>query len=223
MPLARLPVRPLHGAGPTGLLRLRAALRAGHKGQPDVSTGPVKRTPGSRLLRAALALLLTAGCQQSPEPGTKPLVVASVFPLYEFARQVAGDRAKVVSLVPSGVEPHDWEPSPQDIAQVRRARLFVYNGAGFEPWALKLQADLAGKATTVISATAGLPLQTGDPHVWLDPVLAQSQVETIRAALALADPSGAAVYADNAREFSAKLAGLNDRFEAGLRDCARRE
>src|SRR5574342_1066283 len=153
------------------------------------------RTPGGWVLLAALAPLLTAGCQQSPELGTKPLVVASVFPLYEFARQVAGVRADVVSLVPAGVEPHDWAPSPQDIAQVRRARLFVYNGAGLEPWALKLQADLAGKATLVISATAGLPLQTGDPHVWLDPVLAQSQVETIRAALALADPAGTAVYA----------------------------
>jgi zinc transport system substrate-binding protein len=175
------------------------------------------------LVLAALAPLLAPGCQQSPEPGTKPVVVASVFPVYEFARQVAGERAEVVSLVPAGVEPHDWEPSPRDIAQVRRARLFVYNGAGLEPWAIKLQADLAGNATTVISATAGLPLQSGDPHVWLDPVLAQSQVETIRAALALADPAGAAVYAANARAFSGKLAELNDRFDAGLRDCVRRE
>ena len=54
------------------------------------------------------------------------------YPLWEFARQVAGDRAEVVSLVPPGVEPHDWEPSPQDVSQVRRAAVFVYNGAGFE-------------------------------------------------------------------------------------------
>ena len=181
------------------------------------------RAPGAWRLLAVLAGLMTAGCQQSTEPGLRPLVVASVFHLYEFARQVAGDRAEVVSLVPAGVEPHDWEPSPKDIAQVRRARLFVYNGAGLEPWALKLQADPAGKATAVISATAGLPLQTGDPHVWLDPVLAQSQVEAIRAALARADPAGAAVYADNARAFTAKLAALDERFAAGLRDCARRE
>ena len=65
------------------------------------------RAPGAWLLLAALAGLMTAGCRQSPEPGAKPLVVASVFPLYEFARQVAGNRAEVVSLVPAGVEPHD--------------------------------------------------------------------------------------------------------------------
>ena len=123
------------------------------------------RAPGSWLLLAVLAPVMAVGCQQSPEPGTKPLVVATVFPVYEFARQVAGDRAEVVSLVPAGVEPHDWEPSPQDIARARRARVFVYNGAGLEPWALKLQADLAGKTTTVISTTTNLPLQPNDPHV----------------------------------------------------------
>jgi zinc transport system substrate-binding protein len=61
-----------------------------------------------------------------------------------------------------------------------------------------------------------------DPHVWLDPVLAQSQVEAIRAGLEKADPPNAARYAENARAFKAKLAALHDAFEAGLRDCARR-
>ncbi len=170
-----------------------------------------------------LAALAVGACQRSPEPGAKPLVVASVFPVYEFARQVAGDRAQVISLVPTGVEPHDWEPSPQDVTQVRRARLFVYNGAGFEPWAAKLLAEIDGPTTAAVSATAGLALRAGDPHVWLDPVLAQAQVETIRAALARADPAGAETYSARAKTFAAALAAVDERFEAGLRDCARRE
>ena len=177
------------------------------------------RFPGAWL---PLAVLAAAGCQQSSGPDAKPLVVASVFPLYEFAREIAGDRAQVISLVPAGVEPHDWEPSPQDVTQVRRARLFVYNGAGFEPWAAKLLAEIAGPTTTAVAATAGLALQAGDPHVWLDPVLAQTQVETIRAALARMDPAGAEAYAARAKAFTAALATLDGRFEAGLRDCARR-
>src|SRR6266536_3470695 len=111
-----------------------------------------------RLLLAILALLAAAGCQQASPPDGKPLVVASFYPLYEFARQVAGDRVQMVSLVPTGVEPHDWEPSPQDMAQVRRARLFVYNGAGLEPWAEKVKAEVDGKTTAVVSATSGVPL-----------------------------------------------------------------
>jgi zinc transport system substrate-binding protein len=181
------------------------------------------------LLPLVLAPLVAAGCQQASPPEGKPLVVASFYPMYEFARQVAGERAQVLSLVPPGVHGHDWEPSPQDIVQVRRARAFVYNGAGFEPWAEKLIKEAAGPATVVVAASAGLTVARAgtngdtDPHVWLDPVLARSEVEAIRAALERSDPTGKAAYADNARAFSARLDALNLSFEAGLRDCSRRE
>jgi len=180
----------------------------------------VKGAECSWLLLATFSL---AACQQSTVPDGRPLVVASVFPVYEFARQVAGDRAQVVSLVPTGVEPHDWEPSPQDMAQVRRARLFVYNGAGFEPWADKVKSEVDGKTTAVVSATAGIPLVGGDPHVWLDPTLARMEVETIRAALTRVDPGGTEVYAAQAKAFAAKLGALDERFATGLRNCARRD
>jgi zinc transport system substrate-binding protein len=149
--------------------------------------------------------------------------------MYDFARQVAADRAQVISLVPPGVHGHDWEPSPQDVAQVRRARLFVYNGAGFEPWADKLIKEAAGSATVVVAASAGLAVaRTGadggmDPHVWLDPVLARGEVDAIRAALERGDPGGKSAYEAKAAAYGAKLADLDGRFDAGLRDCARRE
>jgi zinc transport system substrate-binding protein len=172
---------------------------------------------------------LAAGCRESPAPDGKPLVVASFFPMYDFARQVAANRAQVISLVPPGVHGHDWEPSPQDVAQVRRARVFVYNGAGFEPWADKLIKEAAGSATVVVAASAGLTVaRTGadgrtDPHVWLDPVLAKGEVDAIRAALERSDPAGKSAYAANAAAYATRLADLDGRFDAGLRDCARRE
>jgi zinc transport system substrate-binding protein len=183
--------------------------------------------------RACLLVLLcgalAAGCRESSAPGGKPLVVASFFPMYDFARQVAADRAQVISLVPPGVHGHDWEPSPQDVAQVRRARVFVYNGAGFEPWVDKLIKEAAGSATVVVAASAGLTVaRTGadggtDPHVWLDPVLAKGEVDAIRAALERGDPAGKSAYEAKASAYAAKLADLDGRFETGLRDCARRE
>lgn len=176
-----------------------------------------------------LAVLLAAGCQQTPAPDGKPLVVASFFPMYDFARQVAADRAQVISLVPPGVHGHDWEPSPQDVAQVRRARVFVYNGAGFEPWADKLIKEAAGPSTVVVAASAGLTVARAggdgglDPHVWLDPILAKGEVEAIRAALERGDPGGKATYAANADAYGLKLTALDTRFDTGLRDCARRD
>jgi zinc transport system substrate-binding protein len=182
------------------------------------------------VVAVAVGVSALAACQQAPPPssGQKPLVVASFYPLYEFARQVAGGRAEVVSLVPPGVEPHDWEPSPQDVAQVQRARLFVYNGGGFEQSADRILAQVQGKDTLVVNTTAGIELLRGepavgpDPHVWLDPVLAQAQVEAIRAGLVRADPTGKGEYDSQARRFTGELASLHDAFEAGLRDCARR-
>jgi zinc transport system substrate-binding protein len=181
-----------------------------------------------------LGLAALTACQRSAPPATtKPLVVTSFYPLWEFSRQVAGDRVDVISLVPPGVEPHDWEPSPQDVAQVRRARLFVYNGAGFEQSADRLLQAVAGRDGTAVNATAGLDLiagpgettagtATADPHVWLDPVLAQAQVATIRAALERADPPNAAAYADAARRFTGELGALHEAYREGLRQCARR-
>jgi zinc transport system substrate-binding protein len=191
--------------------------------------------------RMALLTLALVACERPAPPPARPLVVASVYPVWEFSRQVAGDRAEVVALVPPGVEPHDWEPAPKDVAQVQRARMFVYNGAGFEQSADRLLQAIAGTQVVAVDATAGLRLivtspgtdshgghrhgasaATVDPHVWLDPVLAQSQVSTIRAAFERADPVNATVYADNARAFTARLAALHEAFEAGLRDCVRR-
>ena len=183
----------------------------------------------------------------SPAPADTPLVVASFYPLYEFSRQVAGDRAEVVTLVPVGVEPHDWEPSPQDVVLVQKAKLFVYNGAGLEPWVEKLLRDAKARGVVAVRTTERVALLTDeghghdhaqgaqsgakprgnthavDPHVWLDPVRAQTQVEAIRAALAKVDPSNAAAYAANAQAYRTKLGALDAAFASGLKQCARRE
>jgi zinc transport system substrate-binding protein len=199
---------------------------------------------------AALALVALTGCQETPTKkveAPRPLVVASFYPLYEFARQVAGDRAEVVSLVPPGVEPHDWEPAPRDVARVEKASLFIYNGAGFDPGAERLAKAAVAAGRPVVEATTGLPLLAADhgkddghghghkpraadtkdsprdPHVWLDPTLAQAQVGIIRDALAKADPANAQPYAGGAATYTAKLAGLHDAYTKGLADCARRE
>jgi zinc transport system substrate-binding protein len=191
-----------------------------------------------------LVTLLVALGVCLPARADKPLVVASFYPLYEFAKQIAGEHAEVISLVPVGIEPHDWEPAPQDIIRVQRAKLFVYNGAGLEPWVEKLLRDAKARGTAVVRATERVALLAGDrpghehaakpgapkgdthavdPHVWLDPVRAQAQVEAIRAGLAKADPANAASYAANAHAYRTKLAALDMAFATGLKQCARRD
>lgn len=197
------------------------------------------------LAAGALGLVACGSGPAPPGPGAERLlVVATFYPLYEFARQVAGEGADVVSLVPPGVEPHDWEPSPRDLAQLRRARLLVYNGAGLEPWVERVLRDVASSRLVAVNTTEGLPLVSAaapeahghgkpghaaarapavDPHVWLDPLLAVAQVEAIRTALQRVDPSQASRYEANAAAFLTRLRALDAAYVDGLRDCARRD
>ncbi|MCG0239150.1 MAG: metal ABC transporter substrate-binding protein [Firmicutes bacterium] len=160
-------------------------------------------------------------------------VVTSVYPLYFFTRTVGGDRVEVVSLVPPGAEPHGWEPRASDLKILNSARVFVYNGAGLEPWVDRVLKSLDNKELITVDTSAGLPLLTGsgedghesgdyDPHIWLDPVLAQEQVKRIAAALAQADPAGKDTYEANAQALIAELAALDREYQA-LSACPRRE
>src|SRR5919106_3328464 len=116
----------------------------------------------------AVALAVTTGIidiasgqnlQQQPLPPsndtTKVRVIASFFPLYDFARNVSGDRAEVSVIVPAGIEPHDWEPTPRDIADAQNADMIVYNGAGFESWVSGIEARFA------IDTSRGIQLMEG--------------------------------------------------------------
>ncbi|HEY7870541.1 MAG TPA: zinc ABC transporter substrate-binding protein [Methylomirabilota bacterium] len=173
-----------------------------------------------------MLLLAGAGCGPAP-PAGKPVVVATIYPLWEFSRHVAGARADVGALVPPGVEPHDWEPSARDVSRVERASVFVHTGTDLDGWARRLLPDFAARRAVVVDAADGVDLvRVGgvtDPHVWLDPTLARTQVRAIAAGLERADPEGRAVYAENAAAFVARLDALDRELAAGLEHCARRE
>jgi zinc transport system substrate-binding protein len=185
---------------------------------------------------ALLLVALLAGCAAQP-PATKLSVVVSFYPLYAFAKEVGGDRVDVRQLVPPGTSPHDYEPKPSEAAAVRNARVFVYNGAGLEPWVPRLEAELPADAVRV-EATRGLPLvewssehghsedhghqERVDPHVWLDPVLAQQMVDNVTEGLAQADPQAAAGYRERAQALRGRLEALHTRYAQTLSRCRSR-
>ncbi|MFD3261517.1 metal ABC transporter solute-binding protein, Zn/Mn family [Paenibacillus lentus] len=85
-------------------------------------------------------------------------IQVSFYPMYEFTRQVAGDLADVEMLVPSGVEPHDWEPAPRDIAKLEKADVFIYNGAGMEGWVEQVLSAVSSDKLITIEASRGLDI-----------------------------------------------------------------
>jgi zinc transport system substrate-binding protein len=159
---------------------------------------------------------------QSGNQHSTPKVIASFFPLYDFARHVGGNKVNVTTMVPAGVEPHDWEPTTQQIQNLLSADLFVYNGAGIDRWADKI----AETNLLKVNASEGLPLLTDDhgnhdPHTWLDPVLAKRQVELIRNGLIRVDPQNTDYYIQNAQSYIAQLDSLDAKIKSELSNCTK--
>lgn len=182
-----------------------------------------------------LAMIATANtgrpAQQNGEEHEKIRVVASFYPLYEFASRVAGDRAEVSSLVPAGVEPHDWEPTSEDVLMGRSADILVINGAGFERWVDDMKAKVVANTSEGIKFDYEEEKKDGDgehghegsnrvnPHIWLNPMLAKHQLNKIRNVTVSADPANADYYNENADRFAAELDSLDAFIKSELANC----
>ena len=168
------------------------------------------------LLSAVLSISLLAGCSGTgsvKKDSGKLSVTASFYPLFDFAVKIGGDKADVTNLTPSGVEPHDWEPTAKDLTKLGNARLFVYNG-GVENWARPALEAVKDKQVASVEAGKGLFDEKAthvDPHVWLSPRKAVLEVAAITAALVQADPEHAAVYKKNSEAYQEKLLQLDQR------------
>ena len=103
------------------------------------------RRAGAAVLAAVLALTL-AGCGRQDRPQSGKLnVVCTLFPYYDFVRQIGGDAVDAVLLVPAGRETHSFEPTPLDVIAVSEAEVFIYNGGESELWVEDIL-DAAGEA-----------------------------------------------------------------------------
>ena len=197
----------------------------------------------SRAALAAIATLIPLAMIATVQTGRPALqdrqeqekitVVASFYPLYEFASRVVGDRAEVSSLVPAGVEPHDWEPTAEDVSRGRAADVLVINGAGFERWADDMEAKVVANTSEGIEFNYREENEAGDdeqghedaggggvnPHIWLDPILAKHQIDKIRNIMASSDPANADYYNQNADRFTAELDSLDAFIRSELADC----
>jgi zinc transport system substrate-binding protein len=192
------------------------------------------------LLFLLLFLPVCAACRKNAGEGKgdkKPQVVTTLFPLYDFARTIAGDRATVSLLLPPGVEPHSFEPKPEDMVRVGKADLFVYTDRYMEPWAAELVKGVGNRDLLVVDAGKGahfLPAAEDDdhggehghhrgegmdPHIWLDLDNAQKMVDNIAAGLAARDQAGREYYLARAAAYKERLAALDRRFKSELMEC----
>ncbi|MDH3278051.1 MAG: metal ABC transporter substrate-binding protein [Nitrosopumilus sp.] len=160
---------------------------------------------------------------------TKLQAITSFYPLYEFSQKVGQDKVNVQLLVPEGVEPHDWEPTIQDVQELQKSDLIIINGLGFENWVESLgEMNYRG---IVVNTSDGIIknqnekmftfLNKGDPHIWLNPNFAKIQVQAIANAFSKSDPPNQNFYQKNAQEYIIELEKLDFKIRDDLSNCNR--
>lgn len=175
----------------------------------------------------ALIILTLTGCtsgkisqpdNKKPEPMK---VTASFYPLAFISQEVGGKLVKVTQITPGGVEPHDYEPTPQDLAAISDSKVFIMSGYGIDGWADSVSQNL--KNTIAVKATSKIEVNGDDPHVWLNPNNFSLEVEVIRDAFVAADPLNAEKYKLNAAGLMNDLKAMDREFKEGLKECQLKE
>lgn len=154
-------------------------------------------------------------------------VTTSFYPLYFLSSDIVGDKGKVYNITPAGAEPHDYELTTRDRAEIENSDLLILNGVMLEPWGDRIVDALSGTDTEVLKA--GQPFATEsengslDPHVWLDPMLAKQMTVLISGKLASVDGANMLYYQSQAVNLQNKLDALDAKFRVGLRNCKKQE
>ena len=186
-----------------------------------------------RIILLALVLALIGALPAIAEERLN--IVATDFPCYDFARQVAGDRADVTMLLKPGTEAHAYDPTPADILAISDADLFVFIGGESDAWADSILAgfDADGPATLrLMDRVSDLVLEEVghahdeapeyDEHIWTSPVNAARMVASIGDALSDIDPENAQYYRDNADAYNAQIDAIDAEIRAIVEGAPRK-
>lgn len=167
-----------------------------------------------------------AGCteNENKESDGKLNIVCTLFPQYDFTRQLVGDKAEVTLLLTPGTDSHSYDPSPVDMVKINECDLFVYTGELMESWAADVVGSLA-ESVEVLSLSEGIGLKpitdsysshaeedhdhSVDPHIWTSPVNAMLIVQEICDKLCEIDSENAEFYKDNEKAYLSKLEALD--------------
>jgi len=147
----------------------------------------------------------------------KIVVITSFNPLYEFTKQIGKEKIDVSILVPFGIEPHDWEPTISDLQKIQSADLIIINGVGFENWIDNVEA--INSDIVIVDTSNGISIIQNDPHIWLNPVFAQTQVENIAESIIKLDFTNEKFYRENTDNYISKLDLLDKQIKQELTEC----
>ncbi|MGL5941431.1 MAG: metal ABC transporter solute-binding protein, Zn/Mn family [Waterburya sp.] len=176
----------------------------------------------------------TVNTLATAQSNSSPKIVTTFLPIHLFTKAVVKDTGQVDILISPGTEVHDYQATPDDAKILAQADVLVENGLGIEEFLESLVANTGNSQLEKIDSSQGIKVieeehieheqeeehghhhEEGNPHVWLDPVLAQQQVANIRDRLIAINPSNADSYRTNAKAYIQQLQQLNQEFNQKL-------
>lgn len=189
------------------------------------------------LLALSFCLIGCTGSKTANKNNKKLKVTASFYTMYDFAKKIGGDKVEVSDMVPAGTEPHDWEPSTNDLIELEKSDVFVYNGAGMEQWVDDVLESLDTEELITVETSKGIKLlknedahehdhqhdSENDPHVWLDPENAKYQMNQIKKALIKADEKNKDYYEANYKKYAKQCDQLDQLYKKELAKTSKKE
>lgn len=189
----------------------------------------VNKTLGYAAIFVVAIGFAACGRQEQTEPAAaaqaeKRLnVVTTVAPITSMVENVAGDRTRLIGIIPAGMDSHTFEPVPSDVKILAEADLLIVNGLDLEIPTLKLARANMRQGSAILALgdktitekeyiyDFSFPKEHGhpNPHLWLDPLHTMRYTELIRDELARLDPDNKSAYEQNAAAFLKRLAILD--------------
>lgn len=186
----------------------------------------------------AISAFALGSCgKDETKENSKITIVTTIYPDYDFAKQIVGDKGEVSLLLDPGTESHDYDPTPADIISINKADLFIYTGEYMETWAPGIIDSLESDTVTVVDASKGIELikteedvlkeeeyaaeedagdehvHEYDPHIWTSPKNAITMINTILEAVIKEDPDNEQYYKDNAAAYISQISELDQEFK----------
>lgn len=194
----------------------------------------------SILLTAMIVCLCFTSCAvKQPTDDGRLTVVTTIFAPYDFVRQIVGDRARVIMLLPPGVESHSYEPTPSDIIEIENADIFFYVSEHTETWVEQILSSLKNEQVEKINIAESIGVDIHahehshheehneecetDEHIWTNLEYAARMVELIGSTLSKRDSANAAFYLENAKSYADEILTLRQDFASMIASSQRKE
>jgi zinc transport system substrate-binding protein len=186
------------------------------------------------LIVAGIILIATNSSNRTKNESGKPQIIVTLFPEYDFVKQIAGDKVDVSILLPPGTEVHTYEPTPQDRMNIEDADMFVYTGENMEPWAETIINSISANVY-ILDVSNNIELieledhhdhaghsEEADPHIWLDPINAVIMCNNITEALCSIDAENADYYRTNRDKYVQELKRLDNDIQTVIMESTKK-